>query len=112
MVLSAGYGADGTDFYCYDGGVVEVSMDDGATWSAQADFIARLSDWDESSDSTWPFHRAERSALLALNVPHFVLPSDGHDVRDFEGPVATLVGPSGLDRARENFAEARPRLGR
>ncbi|MGV3633968.1 MAG: type 2 lanthipeptide synthetase LanM family protein [Pseudorhodoplanes sp.] len=77
------------------------NMDDGATWSAQADFIARLSDWDETSDPTWAFHRAERSALLALNVPHFVLPSDGHDVRDFEGPVATLTGPSGLDRARE-----------
>ena len=36
------------------------SMDDGAMWSAQADFIARLSDWDASSDSKWPFHRAER----------------------------------------------------
>jgi type 2 lantibiotic biosynthesis protein LanM len=77
------------------------SMDDGATWSAQADFIARLSDWEETSDPLWAFHRAERSALLALNVPHFVLPSDGHDVRDFEGPVATLTGASGLERARE-----------
>jgi type 2 lantibiotic biosynthesis protein LanM len=77
------------------------SMDDGAIWSAQADFIARLSDWDETADPTWPFHRAERSALLTLNVPHFVVPSDGHGVRDFEGAVAMLTGPSGLDRARE-----------
>lgn len=77
------------------------SLDDGITWSAQADFIARLSDWDEPSDPTWAFHRSERSALLALNVPHFVLPSDGHAVRDFESAVATLAGPSGLDRARE-----------
>lgn len=76
-------------------------MDDGAIWSAQADFIARLSDWDETSDATWAFHRAERSALLTLNVPHFVLPSDGHDIRDFTGVVATSAGPSGLDRARE-----------
>lgn len=77
------------------------SMDDGATWSAQADFIARLSDWDDMSDPGWAYHRAERSALLGLNVPHFVLPSDGHDVRDFQGPVAMLTGPSGLERARD-----------
>jgi type 2 lantibiotic biosynthesis protein LanM len=84
------------------------SMDDGVTWSAQADFIARLSDWDEASDPTWAFHRAERAALLALNVPHFVLPSDGSEVRDCEGAVTTLTGLSGLDRARErvrNFDE-------
>jgi type 2 lantibiotic biosynthesis protein LanM len=76
-------------------------MDDGAIWSAQADFIARLSDWDGPADANWPFHRAERSALLELNVPHFILPSDGHDVRDFRGPVATLTGPTGLARARD-----------
>ncbi len=77
------------------------SMDDGATWSAQADFIARLSDWDEPSDANWSFLRAERSALLELNVPHFVLPSDGHDIRDCAGPVVTLQGLSGLERARD-----------
>ncbi len=77
------------------------SMDDGATWSAQADFIARLSNWDEASDPTWAFHHAERSALIELNVPHFTLPSDGHQICDFKGPVTSLTGPSGLDRARE-----------
>ena len=41
------------------------SMDDGAMWSAQADFIARLSDWGAASDSNWPFLRAERAALVA-----------------------------------------------
>ncbi|MFZ5690148.1 MAG: type 2 lanthipeptide synthetase LanM family protein [Pseudomonadota bacterium] len=81
------------------------SMDDGAAWSAQADFIARLSDWEAPSDPTWGFHRAERSALLALNVPHFVVPSDGHGVRDCEGPVATLTGLSGLERARERVRQ-------
>lgn len=80
-------------------------MDDGATWSAQADFIARLSDWEAPSDPTWAFHRAERSALLTLNIPHFVLPSDGHEVCDFAGPVATLTGPSGLERARERVRQ-------
>ena len=76
------------------------NMDDGANWSAQADFIARLSDWDETSDPNWPFHHAERSALLGLNVPHFVLPSDGHTVSDFERPVTTLTGLTPLERAR------------
>jgi len=77
------------------------TMDDGASWSAQADFIARLSDWSEASDPAWPFHRAERSALLTLNVPHFVCPSDGCSISDAAGPVATLALRSGLDRARD-----------
>ncbi len=81
------------------------SMDDGAAWSAQADFIARLADWDETSDPNWPFLRAERSALLALNVPHFVLPSDGHVVSDFEGPVATFTGPTALERAQARLRD-------
>ncbi len=81
------------------------SMDDGGAWSAQADFIARLSDWDGTSDPNWPFHRAERSALLALNVPHFVLPSDGHVVSDFQGPVATFSGPTALERAQARLRD-------
>lgn len=81
------------------------SMDDGATWSAQADFIARLSDWDANTDPNWAFHHAERSALLALNVPHFVLPSDGHVVSDFEGPVTTLTGSTPLERAQARLRD-------
>jgi type 2 lantibiotic biosynthesis protein LanM len=76
------------------------TMDDGAVWSAQADFISRLSDWDAANDAMWPFLPAERSALLALNVPHFVLPSDGHDISDASGVVARSAGETGLDRAR------------
>ena len=38
------------------------AMDDGAVWSAQADFVARLAEWDEESDPLWPLHRAERDA--------------------------------------------------
>jgi type 2 lantibiotic biosynthesis protein LanM len=76
------------------------SMDDGAVWSAQADFIARMSDWDTASDAAWPFLHSERSALLSLNVPHFVVPSDGHDTRDAAGVVARSAAETGLDRAR------------
>ena len=61
------------------------TMDDGVVWSAQADFIARLSDWEKDSDPVWPLQRAERSALVALNVPHFVSPSDGNEIRDATG---------------------------
>ena len=39
-------------------------MDDGVIWSAQADFMARLAEWDKDTDVFWPLQRAERSALL------------------------------------------------
>lgn len=76
------------------------SMEDGAAWSAQADFIARLSDWNAASDAAWPFLRPERFALLTLNVPHFVLSSDGHDIGDAAGAITRSAGDTGLDRAR------------
>ncbi len=84
------------------------TMDDGALWSAQADFIARLAEWDKDADPVWPLQRAERSALLALNVPHFVSPSDGHEIGDANGISIRTAAKSGLDRARthvENFDE-------
>jgi len=78
-------------------------MDDGAAWSAQADFMARLADWDKDSDSLWPLQRAERGALLALNVPHFVSPSDGTVIADAAGTAAETAAVSGLTRARERM---------
>jgi type 2 lantibiotic biosynthesis protein LanM len=76
------------------------SMDDGAIWSAQADFVARLSEWDKEADPLWPLHRAERSALLALNVPHFVSSADGAEISDAAGIAAPTEASSGLERAR------------
>jgi len=84
------------------------AMDDGVIWSAQADFIARLSDWQSEHNPLWPLQRAERAALVELNVPHFVSPSDGHDINDVNGHSVHVALPSGLDRARarfENFDE-------
>jgi type 2 lantibiotic biosynthesis protein LanM len=81
------------------------TMDDGAMWSAQADFIARLAEWDKDSDPLWPLQRAERSALLALNVPHFVSPSDGDEIRDAAGHAVRSNALSGLDRARARVAD-------
>lgn len=76
------------------------TMDDGAIWSAQADFIARLANWEDEFDSGWPLQCAERSALVALNVPHFTTPSDGDEIRDASGFRLDTGGGSGLDRAR------------
>lgn len=76
------------------------TMDDGVVWSAQADFVARLVDWEKESDFIWPLVRSERSALLALNVPHFVSPSDGSEIRDATGISTQTEAKSGLDRAR------------
>jgi type 2 lantibiotic biosynthesis protein LanM len=75
-------------------------MDDGIVWSAQADFMARLADWERDSDPAWPLQRAERAALVALNVPHFVMPSEGTKIRDATGISVRAEATSGLDRAR------------
>ena len=76
------------------------TMADGATWSAQVDFLARMADWENESDSIWPLQRAERLALLSLNVPHFVSPSDGNVVRDATGISVRNEATAGLYRAR------------
>ncbi len=75
------------------------AMNDGAIWSAQADFIARVAPWDQESDPLWPLQRAERRALLALNVPHFVSPSDGGDIADADGARVKTAAVPGLQRA-------------
>jgi type 2 lantibiotic biosynthesis protein LanM len=76
------------------------NMDDGAIWAAQLDFIARFADWDKETDFVWPLHRAERSALAELNVPHFVSPSDGHEICDSTGISILTKSTSGMARSR------------
>ncbi len=76
------------------------TMDDGVLWSAQADFIARLAEWEKDTDAVWPLQQAERAALLTLNVPHFVSPSDGDEIRDLTGFRIQSEADSGLNRAR------------
>src|SRR6476660_7391041 len=78
------------------------AMDDGILWSAQADFMARLAEWDKEDDF-WPLQRAERSALLALNVPHFVSPSDASEIHDATGFSVRVPARPGLNRARERI---------
>jgi lantibiotic modifying enzyme len=77
------------------------NMGDGITWSAHADFTARFADWEKDADPFWPLLRAERAALIELNVPHFLSPSDGTAIRDAEGSEARTSAITGLDRARD-----------
>jgi type 2 lantibiotic biosynthesis protein LanM len=79
------------------------TMDDGVAWSAQADFGARLADWDTDDDPLWPVQRAERSALLALNIPHFVSATDGQELKDEAGFRMRLASTNGLTRAHTRF---------
>ncbi|CAM4407329.1 type 2 lantibiotic biosynthesis protein LanM [Mycobacterium basiliense] len=81
------------------------TMEDGVTWSAQADFIARLADWQQDNDPLWPLQRLERAAVVQLNVPHFVMTSDGHEIRDATGASIPVKGMSGLDRARARLGD-------
>ncbi len=80
------------------------TMTDGVTWSAQADFGARLSDWDDDSDPLWPLQRAERAALTELNVPYFMAPSDGAALHDSNGLRLETAATPGIDRARARLA--------
>jgi type 2 lantibiotic biosynthesis protein LanM len=76
------------------------TMDDGVIWSAQADFLARMANWDSDDDPLWSMQRSERAALLALNVPHFVNSGGGVE---FGRATDTSIGRelnSGLDVAR------------
>lgn len=79
------------------------SMDDGIKWSIQADFLARLGDWDEHTDLLWPLHKSERDALLNLNVPFFLSPSDGHILFDTFGHSIVTPATPGLQRAQKRW---------
>ncbi|MDA2892495.1 type 2 lanthipeptide synthetase LanM family protein [Mycolicibacterium sp. BiH015] len=79
------------------------AMDDGPCWSAQADFTARLADWEADTDPGWPVQRAERGALLELNIPHFTTAADGHDLCEGQDLSVVVEGPSGMARSRERL---------
>ena len=81
------------------------NMGDGVTWGAQAEFLSRLADWDAKDDLLWPLQEAERLALLNLNVPHFVSPSDGDMVSAITGHQTQTNATPGLERAIERFSK-------
>jgi len=75
------------------------SMEDGITWSAQADFLARLADWDSETDILWPLQQAERLALLNLNIPHFVCADGSASILDTSGHSVKIGETSGFSRS-------------
>jgi type 2 lantibiotic biosynthesis protein LanM len=79
------------------------NMTDGAIWSAQAEFLSRLADWDATEDLLWPLQEAERIALINLNVPHFVSPSDEDSVSAITGHRTQTGAKPGLERAAQRF---------
>lgn len=80
------------------------AMDDGVAWSAQADFAARLADWDREADPLWLLQAIERAALVELNIPHFVSPTDEDRISSATGPSIRTGAICGLQRARARFA--------
>lgn len=81
------------------------NMKDGVTWSAQAEFLSRLADWDVKEDLLWPLQTAERIALVNLNVPYFVSPSDEDSVSAITGHRTQLGAIPGLERAKRRFTQ-------
>jgi type 2 lantibiotic biosynthesis protein LanM len=75
------------------------SMDDGVIWSAQADFIARMADWESAFDPHWALQRAERSALLSLDVPYLVFSPAEAKIADASGWSTPITAAPGLSRA-------------
>lgn len=81
------------------------NMSDGVTWSAQAEFASRLADWDVEDDLLWPLQEAERLALINLNVPYFISPSDEDAVSAATGHHTQTGATPGLERATERLAQ-------
>jgi type 2 lantibiotic biosynthesis protein LanM len=80
------------------------TMDDGAAWSAQADFLARLADWDDD-DPLWPLQRAERESLVELDVPMFVMPCEGATITDTTTIAVDTQATPGLQRAKDRLSK-------
>ncbi|GEC16626.1 hypothetical protein NWI01_25180 [Nitrobacter winogradskyi] len=82
-------------------------MNDGACWSMQTEFIARLFDWDDAAEEPWKIFRHERAALLRLNIPAFHVDADKAVIRGPDGDITNLDMDSGLivARARINDLE-------
>jgi type 2 lantibiotic biosynthesis protein LanM len=76
------------------------TMDDGIVWSAQADFLARLANWAIDDDPLWHFQRCERSALLGLDIPHFLAADDETAPRQAADISIDTKSISGLNVAR------------
>jgi len=80
-----------------------IAMDDGVSWSVQADFLARFGDRDSKTTLLWPLQKSERTSLLSLNIPYFTTQTDGHFLSDAFGNSIEINATSGLKRAQERW---------
>ena len=83
-------------------------MADGALWSAQLDVASRFMDWNSETDPWWPLIRAERDALVELNVPHFTMSASSSRLADADGFVADSKLRPGLDRVKAALSALNP----
>jgi type 2 lantibiotic biosynthesis protein LanM len=62
------------------------SWRNGLAWSVEAEFLFRLVDWDSPSARKLPtIAKAEKRALLELNIPHFIEKADGTNENAADG---------------------------
>lgn len=84
------------------------SFDDGAAWSVDLDFVARLMDWDREQDPWWPMLKQERASLAELNIPHFTVSTDKDELGEHGGVSSRGESKTGLKRARDRLALLSP----
>jgi len=75
-------------------------MDDGITWSADLDFVARFSDWSISDDPIWPILEKERKGLVELNIPVFFMHVETNKIYNHDGFIFNFDCIPGLAQAK------------
>lgn len=80
------------------------NMKDSVAWSLEADFVARLFDWDSDNEEPWKLAGSERRQLHELGIPHFTMQTTSNIVGDRHGPVTRLHVDLGLDVTRSRLA--------
>ena len=80
------------------------NMTDAVAWSMEADFVARLFDWDGDNEEPWKLAGSERRQLHELGIPHFTMSSDSNIVGDRHGPVTRLHVDLGPEVVRARIA--------
>ena len=81
----------------------EKNMFDGGVWSASVDFVSRFANLNPADHEVWDVLRAERSALIELNIPFFSVSPNKTILSDYKGVVAKRTGTTGLSKARERL---------
>lgn len=84
------------------------NMHDAVAWSLEADFVARLYDWDSDNEEPWKLAGSERRQLHELGIPHFTMQTTSNIIGDRHGPVTRLHVDLGHDVARSRLASLAP----